>query len=470
MAKIARMHASAPPHRNSQNARPAARPLPRPRPSALLGSDLWIVVDVFIALVVGMWARHGGLRALSEGWFPAWGSISSLTGLLASGCGLIGVVLIARPRTLERHVGLDRMFVWHRYLGESMAVLVGVHIVSAVIAGMDLDTSIWTVLRDYTGRVPYMAMAAIGGVLVLIVTITSLRSIRRQLSYETWYFVHLLAYGGLAVSFAHEITLGTDLSDDKVARWFWVGLHIAVLIAVLIGRWGRLIRSVLHPLRVLGVTPLGDDINALYLGGPAIHRMEATAGQFCILRPLIRGQWWQSHPFSLSAAPTTGGLRFTIKDRGDASQIINRLPVGTRVAVEGPYGVATPEVAVDSKVLCIVGGVGVAPARAMLEMLTPEQEPIVLYRARNRDDLVHLDEMQEICRHVEGEVLTLVGPSISLANKDPFGAASLKRAIPDIADRAVFVCGPDSLVHAARRGLKAAGVPAENVHFEMVWW
>ena len=34
----------------------------------------------------------------------------------------------------------------------------------------------------------------------------------------------------------------------------------------------------------------------------------------------------------------------------------------------------------------------------------------------------------------------------------------------------IVMCGPDSLVHAARKGLKAAGVPSENVHFEMVWW
>jgi ferredoxin-NADP reductase len=78
--------------------------------------------------------------------------------------------------------------------------------------------------------------------------------------------------------------------------------------------------------------------------------------------------------------------------------------------------------------------------------------------------------MQEISKKVDGEVLTLVGPSVSLAVKDPFSAASLKQAVPDLQERTVFVCGPDSLVHAARRGLKAAGVPAENTHYEMVWW
>ncbi len=446
------------------------RALPRPRPSALFGTDIWIIAAAYIACVFGLWARHGGVTDLTKNWLDGWLSISQITGLLSSACGLFGVVLIARPRTLERHFGLDKMFVWHRYLGESMAVLLGLHIMSAVIAGTADGTGMWAVIRNYTGRQPYMAIATVGGILIFVVTITSLKSIRRQMSYETWYFVHLTAYAALALSFGHEIVLGTDFADDSLARWFWIVIHVTVLAGVLSGRWGRMIVSIVRPLRVQSVTPLGADISAVTLGGPAISRIEAHGGQFCMLRPLRPGLWWQSHPFSLSAAPTTRGLRFTIKDRGDASGMINKLRVGTRVAVEGPYGVATPDVAIGTKVLCIVGGVGVAPARAMLELLTPDQQPVVLYRARSKEDLVHLDEMQQIAKKVQGEVLTLVGPSISLAVKDPFSGPSLKRAIPDLTERTVFVCGPDSLVHAARRGLKAAGVPAENIHYEMVWW
>ncbi|MSY18650.1 MAG: hypothetical protein F2735_04865, partial [Actinobacteria bacterium] len=98
-----------------------ARALPRPRPSALFGTDIWIIAAAYVACVFGLWAWHGGVSALTSNWLDGWLSLSQLSGLLASACGLFGVVLIARPRTLERHLGLDKMFVWHRYLGESMA-------------------------------------------------------------------------------------------------------------------------------------------------------------------------------------------------------------------------------------------------------------------------------------------------------------------------------------------------------------
>ena len=218
------------------------------------------------------------------------------------------------------------------------------------------------------------------------------------------------------------------------------------------------------------VVPHGRDTAAVHLGGPAVADLAAEPGQFFLLRALRPGLWWQAHPFSLSAAPSAAGLRFSIKDRGDASQALSRLPLGTKVAVEGPYGTCTPAVAAGRKVVFVVGGVGVAPARAMLERLGPSHEPIVLCRARSTSDLTHLDELKALTPALGGKVLALVGPTAALAGKDPFTPARLLAAVPDLAERVAIVCGPESLVHAARRGLRACGVPLEDIHFERVWW
>ena len=127
-------------------------------------------------------------------------------------------------------------------------------------------------------------------------------------------------------------------------------------------------------------------------------------------------------------------------------------------------------VAEGRKVVFIVGGIGVAPARAILERLDRSNEPIVLCRARKATDLAHLDELQRLVPARSGKVLTLLGPTAALAAHDPFGARSRRSAVPDIAQRVAIVCGPESLVHAARRGLRACGVPDEDIHFERVWW
>lgn len=440
-----------------------------PRPSRLTDNDLVAVITAYVLVVTGMWSVHGGLTNLAGGWSSMWSSITALTGLYTSAIALMALALVARPKSLERRFGLDRMFVWHRILGDSMGLLLGVHVAAAVIA-WSADSGVWNALNDLTGRTPYMALASIGGLLVGVVTVSSLRAVRQKMAYETWYFVHLLAYVGMAVSFGHEIYLGTDLADDTVARWFWVGIHSAIVLALIAARWGRSMLALLRPLRISSIERVNHDTVDVVVTGRALRRREGDAGQFCFVRPLTSGLWWQSHPFSMSAAPTKDRIRFTIKDRGDATRSICALKPGSRVMVEGPFGVVTPDVLDGAKALFVVGGVGVAPVLAILERLGPDHEPVVLYRAHSEKDLVHVDELRLATERLGGKFLTLVGPTAKLAVADPFSARVLTAAIPDVAQRAVVLCGPDRLLHAARAGLKAAGVPKSRIHSEHSWW
>lgn len=445
------------------------RPLRAPAPSKVVDSDVAAAVGVLTFLILAMWARHGGLSALAAGWVAAWTSITQLSGLAASAFGLAGLLLIGRPRAIERRYGLDRMFVWHRILGETMALLVGLHVVAALLAWSS-GYGVFPAVRDLVGREPYMALATVGALLIGVVTVSSLASLRRRMSYETWYFVHLLAYVGFAASFGHQVVLGGDFAEDAVARWFWIALHLAVLALIVWRRWGTTVRSVLFPLRIVDIRRVADDAVALRLGGRGLSDIEALPGQFFFLRLLRKGWWWQAHPFSLSEAPWSSGLRFTIKARGDATTAIAELRRGTAVAVEGPYGVCTPEVIEDRKVVFIVGGVGVAPVRAILERLTRANEPIVLYRAHRQQDLLHLDELRALAEARGGEVRTLVGPSAALAVKDPFSAKRLLTAVPDLGTRVAVLCGPERLLWAARAGLRGAGVSDDDIHYEHPWW
>ncbi|MFM9038090.1 MAG: ferric reductase-like transmembrane domain-containing protein [Actinomycetota bacterium] len=441
----------------------------RPRASWLGDNDIAALLAAYALVITGMWSVHGGLADLGGGWTSAWNSITALSGLYTSAIALMALVLVARPKAVERRFGLDRMFVWHRILGDSMGLLLAVHVAAAMVAWSS-DGGVVNALIDLTGRTPYMAMATIGAALIGVVTVSSLKAVRQRLAYETWYFVHLLAYVGMAISFGHEIYLGSDLANDNVARSFWVGIHVLVVASLVVGRWGRSFVAFVRPLKVSRITRVNHDTVDVELTGRGLRHREGDAGQFCFVRPLTSDLWWQSHPFSMSAAPRTNRVRFTIKDRGDATRSIAQLKPGTRVMVEGPFGVATPDVLDGAKSLFVVGGVGVAPVLAILETLGPDHEPIVLYRAHSEKDLVHLDELRFAAERLGGRLLTLVGPTAKLAVQDPFSARVLTAAIPDVAERAVVMCGPDRLLHAARAGLRAAGVPKNRIHSEHSWW
>jgi len=444
-------------------------PLPAPRDSRVLDTDVGAIIGALTLVVVGLWSRHGGVAALGNSAAKTYTSLAQLTGLLCSEAGLLGLILITRTPLVERRYGLDRMFNWHRLLGEAMSVFLGLHIAFSVAAWAIPDGTM-NAVKSLTGKEPYMALTTVGSFIVLLVTISSLKWFRNKLSYEMWYFVHLTAYFGLAASFSHQIVLGTDFADDALARGFWVGIHLALVVWLIWSRWGRLFIAIARPLRVAAVTHEAQGVTSVVLSGTHLRKAKAHGGQFYLVRQMVKGRWWQTNPFSLSAQPTNAGLRFTVKSRGESSNAFTNIALGTRVIVEGPYGVCTPDVVNSEKVLLVAGGVGIGPVVSFLEQLTTQHEPIILYRVSSEHEMSHVEELEALANARNGSVHTLVGPRATLKVADPFSADVLLKAVPDLAQRVVIVAGPESMVKAVQRGARAAGVPVENIHAERAWW
>ena len=95
----------------------ATQPLLPPEASRVLDTDVGAVIGALTLVVVGLWARHGGVSSLGGSATDVFTSLASLTGLLASEAGLLGLILVTRTPALERRYGLDRLFNWHRLLG-----------------------------------------------------------------------------------------------------------------------------------------------------------------------------------------------------------------------------------------------------------------------------------------------------------------------------------------------------------------
>ena len=139
---------------------------------------------------------------------------------------------------------------------------------------------------------------------------------------------------------------------------------------------------------------------------------------------------------------------------------------GTRLMLEGPYGVFTTDQAKGAPVVLVAAGVGIAPIRALLEDCGPQQSPIVIVRVRKEDDLAHRMELERLVASRNGTLHVLVGRRQVFARNDPFAPEVLRAWIPDIARRHVFVCGSASLESAVMKGMRRAGVPTDHVHHE----
>jgi len=423
--------------------------------------------SVGLTVTVGLWLRHGGVTEANGpgGTATALGQITALVGTYAV---LVQLLLMSRIAWIERAIGLDRLAVWHRWTGFATVWLLGAHVVFTTIGYAQGDKlSLWGQTRDFLSHYPDVLMAWVGFALFIAIAVTSVRAARRKLARQTWYFVHLYAYLAVALTFAHQLSVGTDFSGDRAARVWWVGLYVIVFGAVL---WWRVLEPVRlnrrHGLRVEGVRHEAPGVASIYLSGNHLDELDAQPGQFFLWRFLTPSGWWQAHPFSLSAAPTRRRLRITVKELGDHSRRLLRVRRGTRVFAEGPYGTFTAELRTQPRVLLVAGGIGITPLRALLDTFGSEDDVVLLYRVQHPEDAIFGEELRRFARAANMTIHVIPGTEIGDDRTDQLSVPALRRGVPDIARRECFVCGPPSLIDAVRRRLRILGVPKRRIHYE----
>ena len=291
-----------------------------------------------------------------------------LAGLTGSYLLLVMLLLISRLPWLEGVVGQDRLVRWHRRLGPWPIVLLGSHAVLITI-GYAQQSAIgpWHEFAILLKSYPDVLMATVAFGLLVMAGVTSFRAARSRMRYETWWAVHLYTYLAIALAFAHQLANGVSFVGHPLARIFWVTIWastagVVLVYRVLLPLW----RTVYHRLRVVEVRREGPEVVSVICAGRHLERLPVVGGEFLHWRFLRPQLWWQAHPYSLSALPQPPYVRVTVKSLGDHSDSLTELPVGTRVAIEGPYGAVTPHSRRGNKVLLMAAGVGVTPIRAVL--------------------------------------------------------------------------------------------------------
>ena len=391
-------------------------------------------------------------------------AIGRVAGLGGAYLMLVMVLLMARIPLIERAAGQERLARWHRRIGGWPVVLIGIHATFITFGYAQAARSgfwhqAWTLVDAY----PDVLAATVAFALLLLVGIVSVRIARSRLRYETWWAVHLYVYLALALAFAHQIVSGASFVGHPLTRIIWASAWAATAGTVLLCRFGLPIgRSLRHQLRVVSVRDEAPGVISLVCSGRKLDRLTVEGGQFFQWRFLSRGLWWQAHPYSLSAMPAPPYLRVTIRARGDHGRSLAELVPGTRVAIEGPYGAFTATQRHTEGVLLVGAGVGVTPLRALLEDLPLHVDTAVIVRASSREDLVLHEELTSLVTARDGQIHEVIGARNSVR----FDVRLLGKLVPDVAQRDVYVCGPDGfadhLVAAARR----LGVPPERIHRE----
>jgi predicted ferric reductase len=432
-----------------------------------------------LVVVLALWLHGTGLQALTMGGVAATSSLGRLTGLLASDLLLIQVLLMARVPWVERSFGQDRLTRWHRYTGFTSFWLMLGHIALIVVAyAATGHTNVVSESWQMTTTYPGMLLAAAGTALLIAVVGLSIRAARRRLRYESWHLLHLYAYLGVGLALPHQLWTGTELVGSPAARVYWWSSYLLCAGSVLVFRLGLpLWRSHRHRLRVRQVTWESPGVFSVHISGRDLHRLPIRAGQFLNWRFLTGTGWSRAHPYSLSAPARGDRLRITVRANGDDADRIARATRGTRVLIEGPYGRLTGTVRSRRQILLLAAGIGITPLRALLEELPYQPgEAALVYRANRADDFALRAELDAVARRRGASVHYLAGPAPARGSWLPAGLAHLSdreallRIAPDVRERDVYLCGPAPWMAAVQAALRAAQVPARQIHCEAFAW
>ena len=429
-----------------------------------LRSAVWILVYLFSVLVP--------LFALLAGSHPPtrdfWTEFSVALGY--SGLAMMGLQfgLTARFRYVTEPWGEDVIYHFHRQISLVAVGLVVAHPVILVVVQPKLLAPSNMLEAPLSA---HLAVLSIFSVIALVVT--ALWRVTLNLKYETWHISHIvLAVVAITAGVVHMVGSSFYLVDPwKQSLWigltiFWIGLLLYVRVV-------KPLFMLRRPYRVSEVRRERGDTTTLVMQPDGHPGFRFSPGQFGWLT--VWGSTFKitGHPFSFSssAAVKGGCVEMSIRNLGDFTREIPKVPVGQRVYLDGPYGAFTIGNPADMHVL-IAGGVGVTPMMSMIRTLADfaDKRPVILlYGSKDWESITFREELEELKARLDLTVVhVLATPPAGWTGEQGFiNAEMFKRHLPPpYSDHEYFICGPNVMMDAIEKVLGEMGVPMAKYHSE----
>ena len=413
-----------------------------------VGGFLIIAIGV---VLVGLWVRQR--PGPSNSWF--WGEV---LGVLAVYVLCWSLVLATRVRALEPWFGgLDRMYLWHRRTAVGGFLLLVPHVfLVRTAAGQPTGQSASQIGNG-------LGVLALFGLAALVVVSLSRVAHLIHLAYEPWLLIHRTTGLFVAASVVHGALVDPllrTLAPLQVTYLIIGGIGLLAyvyqeLVARLIARPGAYVVRQVE--RLAGETL---DVTLAAVTAPIAVR----PGQFLFVS-FGGTDGWQRHPFSVAGVGADGSLRLSIRALGDYTRALYaRLEAGMPARISGPYGLFDYTLG-GARHVWIAAGSGVAPFLSWL------RQPAGLaglsidfyYSVRTQADALYLAEIRAVAAREPGLRVHL----IVTTTQGRLTVEQIQRHTSGrLADTHVFLCGPLAMTESFTRGLRAVGVPRDQIHAE----
>jgi len=204
------------------------------------------------------------------------------------------------------------------------------------------------------------------------------------------------------------------------------------------------------------------------------QELRYEAGQHLTVQTPRWPRVWR--PYSIACRPREDGLiRLHVRAVPGgwvSSALVSRTEVGDELILGPPLGTMTLQHAADRDLLCVAGGTGLSPLKAITEQVIKEsaaghrRRVFLFYGARHRKELYDLRDMWRLADAYDGLQVTPVtsdDPAFDGMQGNVGRVAA--RYVPH-RDCEAYLSGPSSMVRETLRVLSKAGIPPERIHFD----
>ncbi len=381
------------------------------------------------------------------------GEIIGSNNIILMACSLF---LSTRPKWAEKYFGgLDKMYMTHRHTGTAAFLLIFAHVLTVPIT-----TTGWA-LGNYLA-----VIAFIGIVTIVLITLAPRIPFLNRLTggdYEDW--KKLKRYIGIffILAFIHSLTV--DALEARIAiTWVMAFFIIGTVSYLYTEIFGGIFKKFL-PYKVEAVKHPNNSSTEVTLRAKKQAMPKHRSGQFLFVRFPREKDLNESHPFTISSAPSEDDLRLTIKASGDFTrELFAQLKAGSDAIIEGPYGMFNYKTG-GPRQIWIAGGIGLTPFLSFLRDMDGSlaHDIDLYYTVRHPEEAIFLEEIE-----AADQKNSRLKVYIRYSAKD--GSLKIedivKNAGGDVRSHHVYMCGPLPMTMAFEKKFLDLGLPKDNLHYE----
>jgi len=381
------------------------------------------------------------------------GEIIGSNNIVLMACSLF---LSTRPKWAEKYFGgLDKMYMTHRHTGTAAFLLIFAHVLTVPIT-----TTGWRLGN-------YLAVIAFAGIIsIVLITLAPRIPFLNRLTggdYEDW--KKLKRYIGIffILAFIHSLTV--DALEARIAiTWVMAFFIIGTVSYLYTEIFGGIFKKFL-PYKVEAVKHPNNSSTEVTLRAKKQAMSKHRPGQFLFVRFPREKDLNESHPFTISSAPSEDDLRLTIKASGDFTrELFAQLKAGSDAIIEGPYGMFNYKTG-GPRQIWIAGGIGLTPFLSFLRDMDGSlaHDIDLYYTVRHPEEAIFLEEIE-----AADQKNSRLKVYIRYSAKD--GSLKIedivKNAGGDVRSHHVYMCGPLPMTMAFEKKFLDMGLPKDNLHYE----